>query len=63
MHEVLITRKQAAEMMAVTDRTIDNYLKDKKLTRVKFGNSRQACCRIKLAEVQKLINPEPANAV
>ena len=54
----LITRKEAAEICSVTTKTIDVWVKEGKLSRVKFGTSRNSCSRIKMADLQKLINPE-----
>lgn len=65
MSEALISKRKVAEMLGVTVRTVDNYIARKMLTQVKFGTAQNACCRIKLADVQKLITPAepPANAV
>lgn len=52
----LITRKEAAELLSVHIGTIDRFIKQGKLHRVKWGTSFQASSRVKLSEVQALMN-------
>lgn len=54
--EQLLTRKEVAGIFKVTTKTIDVWVREGKLTRVKFGSSINSCSRIKKSEVDKLIN-------
>lgn len=51
----LITRKQAAQMLNVSDRTIDRMIEKGTFQRAKFGTNMQSGVRIKLAEVEAFI--------
>ncbi len=54
--ERLITRKMAAEILGVTTKTIDVWVRDKKLTRIKFGTSINSASRLKLKEILEFID-------
>ncbi|MAS75054.1 MAG: DNA-binding protein [Verrucomicrobiales bacterium] len=53
------TRKQVAEMLVVSTRTIDRWLDAGKLKRVKLGDRRGSIVRITHASLEKLIGHLP----
>lgn len=53
----LLTREEAAEKLGVSLSTIDRYLRDGTLRRVKIG---KRIVRIESAQIESLIQPEPA---
>lgn len=52
----LITRKQAAERLSVSQQTIIRLGKSGKLTPIKMGEGKTAPCRYRLSEIEEMVN-------
>lgn len=53
MEEKLLTKKQVAERLQVTQKTVDNYSKKGLITKLKAGNNTRAA-RFRMSEVEKV---------
>ncbi|MBT3637474.1 MAG: helix-turn-helix domain-containing protein [Opitutae bacterium] len=54
MHDRLMTKKQVAETLAVSERTLDRLLARGKLTKVKVGG----CVRFRASEIDEVLKGE-----
>jgi len=54
-NKVLLTRQELAEVLTVSIGTVTNLIKDKKISYIKFGNTKTSSIRFNIVDVAEFL--------